>query len=158
MTERPSARSTWMTRPLEDREAWNNFRHAASDVIGYVDTSLQQQLKIGYTDVDALLQLSAAEDCCLRMADLARSVSRSPSALTRLVDRLELRMLVKRARISTTDVRVEVTSKGLDLLAEAAPLIAEDLERRFWSKLTPHERDALSAICQKLLVSEHEGC
>lgn len=158
MTPVRSARSTWMARSLADREAWNFFRRAAGEVIAQVDADLQVNLKVGYTDVDALLHLSAADDHCLRMANLARAVSRSPSALTRLVDRLEDRSLVERNRLSTTDVRVEVTEDGLNLLAEAAPLIVEQVEARFWSRLTPEERDSLRSICQKLLDAESPVC
>lgn len=147
-----------MARAAEDRDAWNYFRKAAGEIIAQVDADLQQHLKLGYTDVDALLQLSAAEEHCLRMATLARAVSRSPSALTRLVDRLEGRSLVERTRNSSTDVQVGVTAEGLDLLAEAAPRILERVEQRFWSRLTADERDALTAICRKLLDEEPSSC
>jgi len=153
-----SARSIWLARPEADREAWNSFRKAAGSVIAQVDADLQQHLKVGYTDIEALLQLSSAEDHCLRMAPLARAVSRSPSALTRLVDRLEERSLVERRRNSPTEVSVEVTPEGLDLLTDAAPLILERVHERFWSRLTPDERDTLSAICRKLLDSEQPSC
>ena len=158
VTPRPSARSTWMNLPEKDRNAWNYFRKAAGEVIATVDADLQQNLNVGYTDVDALLQLSSAHEPCLRMADLARAVSRTPSAMTRLVDRLEGRSLVKRTRHSPTDVRVEVTTEGLDLLAQAAPRIIELVQERFWSRLTSSEVDALIAICQKLLDSEPPRC
>lgn len=154
MSTRPSARTTWEARPEADREAWNTFRKAAEAVISQVDTDLQQQLKVGYTDIDALFQLSCAEDHCSRMAPLARAVSRSPSAMTRLVDRLEERSLVERRRNSPTDVTVEVTDAGLELLAEAAPVIIARVEDRFWSRLTPAERDTLSDICRKLMEPE----
>lgn len=154
MSRRPSARTTWEARPEADREAWNAFRKAAEAVIAQVDTDLQQHLRVGYTDIDALFQLSCAEDHCSRMAPLARAVSRSPSAMTRLVDRLEERSLVERRRNSPTDVTVGVTDAGLDLLAEAAPLIVARVEERFWSRLTPDERDALSSICHKLLEAD----
>ena len=158
MTVRRSARNIWMERSETDRDAWNNFRRAAGEVISHVDADLQQHFKVGYTDVDALLQLSAADGQCLRMANLARAVSRTPSALTRLVDRLEERSLVKRTRHSPTDVQVEVTAKGFELLAEAAPRILDQVEQRFWSRLTPTERDALSAISRKLLDVEPPYC
>lgn len=151
---RRSAQSYWDARPEADRDAWNAFRKAAEVVVSQVDTDLQQHLKVGYTDIDALFQLSCAEDHCSRMAPLARAVSRSPSATTRLVDRLEERSLVERRRNSPTDVTVEVTDAGLELLAEAAPLIIAGVEDRFWSRLTTEERDALSAICRKLLDAE----
>lgn len=158
MTTRRSAHSIWTSRPEADREAWNNFRRAAGSVIAQVDADLQQNLKVGYTDIDALLQLSTADERCLRMAPLARAVSRSPSALTRLVDRLEDRSLVERRRNSPTDVTVEVTDAGLELLAEAAPRILAQVEKRFWSRLTADERDALSAICRKLVEQELPAC
>ncbi|HEX6887550.1 MAG TPA: MarR family transcriptional regulator [Candidatus Nanopelagicales bacterium] len=158
MTTQQSARATWLERPAGDREAWNNFRTAAAGVIAQVDADLQQQFRIGYTDVDALIQLSTAENHSLRMAALARAVSRSPSALTRLVDRLEDRTLVERTRQSPTDVSVRITAEGLDLLAEAAPRILALVDQLFWARLTSSERDSLSAICRKLLVVEPGEC
>lgn len=158
VSSRRSARSVWLARPQADREAWNNFRRAAGSLIAHVDTDLQQNLKVGYTDIDALLQLSSADDHCLRMAPLARAVSRSPSALTRLVDRLEERSLVERRRTSPTEVSVEVTDAGLDLLAEAAPRVIAQVEERFWSRLTEQERDTLSAICRKLMEPDAPNC
>jgi DNA-binding MarR family transcriptional regulator len=55
-------------------------------------------------------------------------------------------------------VSVEVTPEGLDLLAEAAPRILDQVEQRFWSRLTPSERDALSTICRKLMDTEPMNC
>ena len=158
VTTRPPAQTTWLSRPEADRESWNNFRRAAAGVIAQVDADLQRHLKVGYTDVDALIHLSLVDDRRMRMADLARAVSRSPSALTRLVDRLADRTLVERTRHSSTDVRVAVTPEGLDLLAEAAPRILEQVDQLFWARLTASERDTLSAICRKLLEAEPPHC
>ena len=158
MAVRRSARSAWLARPEPDREAWNAFRAAAGSVIGQVDADLQANLRVGYTDIDALLQLASADEQCQRMAPLARAVSRSPSALTRLVDRLEGRGLVSRRRQSPTDVSVEITPEGLDLLDEAAPLILAQVEERFWSRLTPDEREALTTICRKLTGDVPRTC
>lgn len=158
MTKQPSAHTTWLARPEAERVAWNNFRRAAGQLIARVDTDLQQQLQVGYTDVDALIHLSMADGQTLRMAELARKVSRSPSALSRLVDRLEGRGLVRRIRHSPTDVRVTVTPEGLDLLSEAAPRIVSVVDQVFWGPLTADERDTLGNICGKLLASEQPNC
>jgi DNA-binding MarR family transcriptional regulator len=158
VSAREPARSTWFTRPEADREAWNNFRRAAGSVISAVDADLQRHLNVGYTDVDALVHLSAADGHCQRMAPLARAVSRSPSALTRLVDRLESRGLVERTRQSPTEVSVGITPDGMELLAEAAPRILGQVEELFWSRLTPTERDTLSMICRKLMEPEQPDC
>ncbi len=78
--------------------------------------------------------------------------------MTRLVDRLESRELVERRRNSPTDVTVELTDAGLDLLAEAAPIIIGQVEERFWSRLTADERDTLNSICRKLLDADSQTC
>lgn len=158
VTKPRSARSAWLARPEADRDAWNNFRKAAAALISHVDADLQQHLKLGYVDVDALLHLSVADEQCARMATLARGVSRSPSALTRLVDRLEDRDLVTRTRHSSTDVSVEMTPKGLEVLADAAPRIIDQVEQRFWSRLTDDELKTLSALCRKLMDTDPINC
>jgi DNA-binding MarR family transcriptional regulator len=158
MATHQSAQTTWLARPEADRVAWNSFRKAAAGVIARVDADVQQHLQVGYTDVDALIHLSVADDHTLRMAALARAVSRSPSALTRLVDRLEDRALVERTRHSPTDVSVAVTQDGLALLAEASPRILALVDQLFWAPLTPGERDMLGAICLKLLEVEPPNC
>ena len=158
MTTCPSAQTTWLARPESDRVAWNSFRTAATRVIARVDADVQQHLQVGYTDVDALIHLSIADDHTLRMASLARAVSRSPSALTRLVDKMEGRRLVERSRHSPTDVSVSVTTEGLDLLAEASPRILALVDHLFWAPLTPGERETLAAICLKLLEVEAPDC
>lgn len=158
MTVNRSARNLWLTRSQAERDAWNNFRKASVALINHVDADLQQHLGVGYTDVDALLHLSVAEGNRLRMVDLARGVSRSPSALTRLVDRLQRRSLVLRSRHSATDVSVEITPAGYNLLAKAAPRIMDQVEQRFWTRLTATERDTLSRICRKLMDTEPMNC
>jgi DNA-binding MarR family transcriptional regulator len=147
-----------MERSNAERAAWNAFRRAAGALIARVDVDLQTNLDVGYTDVDALLQLTNADGGCLRMASLARAVDRSPSASTRLVDRLEARALVGRERRSATDVRVEVTDEGRALLAEAAPRIVEQVAAHFWSKLTAQELETLTAICAKLTEVDPSVC
>lgn len=155
---RPTAPTAWSARPQADREAWNAFRRASAVVLSAVDSDLQRHLGVGYSDIDALVCLSAADEQCQRMAPLARAVSRSPSALTRLVDRLEARGLVERTRLSPTDVTVEITPAGLDLLADAAPRVIDQVQERFWSRLTDDERDCLSVLCRKLLDDEPPHC
>jgi len=147
-----------MALPEVDRTAWNNFRKAAVDVIARLDADLQEHVRIGYTDFDALINLSIADDRTMRMADLARAVSRSPSALTRLVCRLEDRGLVERSRRSATEVGVTVTPRGLALLNEAAPRHLALVDHLFWSPLTPRQRFTLGTVAGRLLDVEPPRC
>jgi DNA-binding MarR family transcriptional regulator len=151
VTTETSARTTWLAIPEADREAWGGFRRAAVEVIARLDADLQDHLGLGYTDFDALVQLSIAESGRMRMADLARAVSRSPSALTRVVGRLEDRGLVTRTRLHRTEVIATITVQGHELLAEASPRHLALVDELFWSPLTPTQRGQMGRLSQRLL-------
>jgi DNA-binding MarR family transcriptional regulator len=151
MTTQTPAMTTWLAIPEADREAWGGFRRAAVEVIARLDADLQEHLGLGYTDFDALVQLSIAESGRMRMADLARAVSRSPSALTRVVGRLEDRGLVTRTRLHRTEVIAVITPAGHDLLAAASPRHLALVDELFWSPLTPAQRGQMGRLSQRLL-------
>jgi len=148
------AQSTWDALPQSDRFAWLTFRKAAVELIAVLDADLQTHVDIGFTDFDALIRLLNAPDHTMRMADLARAVSRSPSALTRMVGRLEARNLVTRNRHSATEVTVAITEQGLSLLDEAAPRHLQLVGQLFWSPLTSAQRIQLGGLCQRLVEAE----
>jgi DNA-binding MarR family transcriptional regulator len=130
------------------------FRRAAVELIAVLDADLQTHVQIGFTDFDALIRLLNAPDHTMRMADLARAVSRSPSALTRMVSRLETRHLVTRNRHSATEVTVTMTPQGLTLLDDAAPRHLALVGELFWSPLTSAQRTQLGSLCQRLVEAE----
>jgi DNA-binding MarR family transcriptional regulator len=80
---------SWLALPESDRRSWTSFRRAAVEIIAALDADLRAQSDLCFADFDAMITLSAADGAAMRMADLARAVSRSPSTLTRLVARLE---------------------------------------------------------------------
>jgi DNA-binding MarR family transcriptional regulator len=85
------------------------------------------------------------------MADLARAVHRSPSALTRLVSRLEGRHLLQRYKRCSTDVTVTITAEGLALLAEAIPAHLDLVDQLFWAHLTVPDRGTMGRMCGAIL-------
>ncbi len=143
--------SDWTRRPEVDRESWGNFRGAAAAILAQLDADLQQRHGIGYADFDALVQLSLADPGGTRMADLARAVHRSPSALTRLVSRLETRHLLQRYKRCSTDVTVTITADGMALLAEAIPAHLDLVDRLFWAHLTVPDRGTMGRLCGAIL-------
>lgn len=81
-------------------------------------------------------------------------VHRAPD-VTRLIDRLERRGLVKRVR-SKTDRRLsvtQITSKGVELLSHIEPLM-EEYRRRMAQRLSPAEWKELSRLCERISASE----
>jgi DNA-binding MarR family transcriptional regulator len=102
---------------------------------GLIESELERSLQAGsglsvveYTVLDAL---SRQDGWHMRMQQLARATALSPSATTRLVNRLEDRGLL--ARILCDDDRrgiyTELTASGSSLLAEARPVHDGTLER-----------------------------
>jgi DNA-binding MarR family transcriptional regulator len=102
---------------------------------GLIETELERALQgesklsvVEYTVLDAL---SRQNGWHMRMQQLARASALSPSATTRLVNRLEDRGLL--TRILCADDRrgiyTELTSSGLSLLEEARPVHDATLAR-----------------------------
>lgn len=83
-----------------------------------------------------------------------RMIDRAPD-VTRLIDRLERRGLVERAR-SLTDRRQSltvITGKGLELLARLDPLVAK-VHKELARRLSATDLRQLSRICERIYGSE----
>lgn len=152
----------WLLIPEEDRAAWTAFRKAAVGILAQLDAALEAEGGIGYSEFDALIQLSCTPAESLRMADLARGISRSPSAATRLVGRLERLGLVRRTSVSRTEVRVELTAEGHATIGRLAPAHLEEVRRLFWAPLAARERRQMRALASILLdhlgAEPHRDC
>ena len=151
------AQSTWEAIPETDRLAWLAFRKAAVELIAVLDADLQEHLQLGFPAFDALVRLLTAPAHTMRMADLARAVSRSPSAMTRMVSRLESRQFVTRSRHSPTEVTVTLAAAGHAVLDEATPRHLALVEQLFWSPLTADERTQIGSLCQRLIQARCEA-
>lgn len=105
-----------------------------------------RELSLPYYDV--LVHLSEAEDHRLRMQELAGRVLLSKSGLTRLIDRMETRGLVRR-EASTDDARgvnAVLTDGGLRALEEAVPAHRDDLVELIAAVLDESEADQLADL------------
>jgi DNA-binding MarR family transcriptional regulator len=87
-----------------------------------------------------------------RMSELNRHVLLSQPALSRLVDRLADRGLVRRVADPTDGrgVRLSLTDAGRALQRQIGRRHARDVARAMTAELTPAELRQLQAICQKL--------
>jgi len=98
------------------------------------------------TDFDALIRLARSPGRRLRMCDLAAQMALSNSGITRIVDRLERRQLVRR-EVPPGDRRsfqVALTSAGHDLLRADVPPLLDAIQRSLIDPLTPHQLSALT--------------
>jgi DNA-binding MarR family transcriptional regulator len=139
---------------LSDLElrAWQALLHAHHDVVQTLDDELRAQHDLTMAEYDVLLRLARAPDRALHMSELAERVMRSPSGLTRIVDRLVRAGLVERHpdpddRRAT---RATLTPEGARRLARAARTHLRGIQEHFTGKLTHAQlrqvADALQAI------------
>lgn len=98
------------------------------------------------TDFDVLIRLARSPDRRLRMSDLAAQTDLSTSGITRIVDRLERRALVRRDA-DPGDRRgcaAVLTGQGQDALAADLPPLLDAIQRCLVDPLTRTELDAVT--------------
>jgi MarR family transcriptional regulator, 2-MHQ and catechol-resistance regulon repressor len=97
------------------------------------------------TDFDVLLRLGRSPGERLRMTDLATQAALSTSGVTRVVDRLESRGLVRRETCASDrrGAYAALTGPGRDVLTGVVSTHIRDIDRWFTGLLDPGQLDAL---------------
>ena len=127
--------------------AWLELLRAHSELISRLDRELELGHGLSLAEYEVLAFLSEAPDCALRPSELARRVRISPSALTRRIDRLEKRGLVRRERCEH-DARgayAVLCPEGRARLESAAPTHVRGVRAHFVDRLTAAQLEALAA-------------
>lgn len=101
---------------------------------------------------EVLIRLARTPDHRLRMTDLARQVTITPSGLTRAVDRMEAAGLVRRDPCPTDRraLYAVLTPKGRRRVEQALPGHLDRIDEFLTGHLDADERAALEAILRKL--------
>ena len=127
------AEEIMMTQPfalLEIEASLNILR--TSDVMNQRIAELLKPFDLSSSQYNVLRILRGAREpmACGQIAE--RMVSRDPD-ITRLLDRLEVRGLISRARAEQDRrvVKTQITRKGLSVLDELQPLVLEHHRRQF---------------------------
>jgi DNA-binding MarR family transcriptional regulator len=135
------------------QEAMLNLLVAAGHVRQLVEEACAS-LDITHGQYNALRILRGAHPKGYPRCEVAaRMVERAPD-VTRLIDRLERRGLVERAR-STEDRRLSITRitrSGLDLLRKLDPHV-HDIQKQFASRVPARDLRELSRICEEIYGS-----
>jgi DNA-binding MarR family transcriptional regulator len=117
--------------------AWQALLHAHDQVTRKLDAELRDEHGLTLVSYDVLLRLARAPARTLRMTELAGKVMRSPSGLTRVVDRLVAEGLVGRERFEG-DARVmlaRLTDRGRQVLRRAAATHLRGIREHFTGQL-----------------------
>ena len=122
----------------EEMRAWQALLHAHHRVVRSLDLELRDEHDLAFGEYDVLLRLAGAPDRALRMTDLAERVLLSPSGVTRLVDRLVAKGLVRRGT-DPGDGRVALaclTDEGMRRLRSAAKTHLRGIREHFTGRLS----------------------
>jgi len=146
----PAARTVQWLRP-DEMLAWRRYVETNADLMAALERDLASTgLDLG--DYQVLVFLSESPERSLRMCDLALRLQLSPSGLTRRLDGLVRSGLVER-RGSDSDRRVmlaALTTKGVRVLEESAPIHVASVRRRMIDLLDDDELRVVADVFQKI--------
>jgi DNA-binding MarR family transcriptional regulator len=111
----------WLT--AEELDSWLSVMRLMTWLPWSLDQQLQRDSDLRMVEYQVLAMLSESPDRTMRMSSLAEVTNASLSRLSRLVQRLEDRGLVRREPDPTDGrfTKAVLTEKGFRTLAEAAP-------------------------------------
>jgi DNA-binding MarR family transcriptional regulator len=134
--------------------AWTRLVRAEQAVLGDVEERLKRAGFPPLAWYDVLLELARAEDGRLTQSELQRRVLLAQYNVSRLVDRMERKGLVRRAACAA-DARckfVAVTEQGRRLQRRMWPVYANAIETHLGSRLSAGEAATLGDLLERLLA------
>ena len=145
--------------PPHREAAWLGLLQAHAELTRALDASLHANHGLSLSAYEVLARLAHAENCSLRMSQLAERTQLSLSRVSRVVDHLQDRDLVER-KSCATDSRVvyaAITAAGKAQVAEAQETFFEVMEDRFLGKLTCDEVTMLGSIFTRVFTPVEAG-
>ncbi|HSR23472.1 MAG TPA: MarR family transcriptional regulator [Candidatus Eisenbacteria bacterium] len=132
--------------------AWRAFVEAHTAVMDALERELTEQRGISLPWYDALLQLSEAPGCRLRMSELADSIVISRSGFSRAARRMEEAGLIAR-QPSPEDGRgayVVLTDHGRRTFRRAAAVHLRGVASHFLRHLSEQEAAVMEAVLRRV--------
>lgn len=128
---------------------WRTLAALHGLIEGELEEALQSTASLSVVEYTVLDALARQDGWHMRMQQLARATALSPSATTRLVNRLERRGLLQRVLCSDDrrGIYTELTPDGSELLSAARPVHDRTLEQAL---ATAGETAELAALVQAL--------
>ncbi|MDQ4143280.1 MAG: MarR family transcriptional regulator [Actinomycetota bacterium] len=139
-------------------QAWPVFFRSCLVLIDRIDRELESEAGLPLSWFEVLSQLGSRPGAMMPMKQLADSICLSKSGVSRLVDRMADRGLVKRAPCQE-DGRVIfacLTPEGRAAYERARPAAYRCIEEHFSRHITPDEASAMTGALMKVLSAT--GC
>ena len=148
------------TIPSKQTEtAWVLLIRAQQVLLDKIETTLKEAGLPSLSWYDVLLELSRDPDAGLRQYEIGERVLLNKHNLSRLIDRLETKGLVKR-QACDLDGRgniVKITKKGMQLKQEMWPVYARAIQELIAEPLTATQVRSLTEIMRALLQQHSAG-
>jgi DNA-binding MarR family transcriptional regulator len=145
--------------PPHREAAWLGLLQAHAELTRALDAGLHTGHGLSLSAYEVLSRLAHAENCSLRMSQLAERTQLSLSRVSRVIDHLQERGLVER-RSCDSDSRVvyaAITDAGKRQISEAQETFFEVIEERFLGKLSCDEVRTLGAVFTRVFTPVPAG-
>lgn len=139
--------------------AWQALIATQARLLAKLDDELARAHGLSLAEYEVLVQLSAAPGGAVRMAELAELALVSPSGLTRRVDGLTAKGLVRR-QSCPSDRRgslAVLTEDGRRRLVEAAPTHVAGVRRHLMDRLSRSELAVLAEALGRVAAAFERG-
>lgn len=138
--------------------AFLSLLQSYSVVTSRIEARLDAAGGLSLPEHEVLVRLAEAPEHALKMVELAGLVLLSKSGITRLVDRLEARGLIRRepSRSDRRIVLAHLTRAGEELIDELRPVLADAIDDFFSSHLSDGDIAGLRRGLRKVLVGNGE--
>ncbi len=134
--------------------AWEALFRAQVSVLRQLNAEFPTD-ELSFNEYDVLFNLSRQPDRALRIRDLNRHLLLTQPSVSRLVDRLVARALVRKEpdRADARGTVVCLTDAGYDLFRRVAVVHADSIHRRVGSALSTDELHELTRLTDKLRLN-----
>ncbi len=148
----------WYVRLVQDPELgliWADLKHVHEIVGAALAERMETEAGLGVTEAYVLFRLANEPDGCLRMGTLAERLDMAQSGVTRVVDRLEERGLVRRQspRDNRRTTYAHLTDEGRHVFSQIRPIFFETVHQRLAGPLSEPELTQLRETLRKLIVA-----
>jgi MarR family transcriptional regulator, organic hydroperoxide resistance regulator len=123
-----------------------------------INARLQQEHNLSLAFFETLYFIGQAPDRSLRIGDLARTLSITVGATSKLVDRVEAAGLIRR-ELDADDrraSRVALTDAGKQMLAYASTTHEAEMARALDATLTAAEQQHMHTLIRRLLATANQ--
>lgn len=137
---------------LAEERSWQNYLHAALRFDAAMNHRLTDEHQLPVIDLRVLDILAKSADGSVRMGELAEALESTRGRLTKRVQRLEERGLVRRETSPTDRRRVwaVITGDGRELVAEATATYADGVRDHLLRSLSRAQVITIEENCRRI--------